>query len=1188
MYLKTLTLRGFKSFASATRFDFEPGITCVVGPNGSGKSNVVDALAWVMGEQGAKTLRGGKMEDVIFAGTSARQALGRAEVSLTIDNADGKLPIDYAEVTITRTLFRSGGSEYAINGAPVRLLDIQELLSDTGLGREMHVIVGQGQLDTVLRATPTERRGFIEEAAGVLKHRKRKEKALRKLDNMQGNLLRLTDLLAELNKQLGPLARQAHAARRGAVFQAVARDAGLRLLADDLTHLDARLKDRSGAVHTMQAQVADMNRQLAVAREHLAEQEVIAAHASPRRSTLSAAVMALAQHHEQLKAMASLTAERLRHLGAPDQHAVIDRSPATEEALSSAQRQREALDEKISQENAELQRVTSLKTAASEALIKVETERSTAFTTRRNYEKQRDQLSADVTAARAILDAVTTDVQQAHEAVTAAVARRDDLETPGELPVLHDDGLSAVQEARSTATSIAEQLRQARGETSRAEQALARSSASVEVLTSQLRSVPDSMLDAGGVHGTLLEHVHLVPRYAPALTALFEHYLEAVVVDSPELALDIADGHPESTLTLVHPGAQIRAHASTLTQDNIEPPFVNVGALVPQIVDSQRHRGADVTAQFMQLIARHAVIAPDLEHAQQWVTDNPAMVAATMDGHLVRHGSLHLHPAQTGKVALKEQLDQHRTDIVRHERDRDAALMRQEELSRLHDEALVALKSAQDRQAEIRSQHAQATAEHQRLSALWHSASAELQRAESAVVSLVARRSKAQETLEQRTLALESLTAKPTEVVPEQDYADRISDLRQQFADVQEHETQGRVRLRALQEQRTTLHNKINSLTRALEHERVAHQRAAEQARRRSEQHAATTSIQNTVHRALTLIDRSEQHARAELAVLEESYAQTHQHIQGLRDRERDLGTALDDVRERLHREELSLSHLTAEHTHLSSQALEDFGVDPTLLVEQFGPHHDTPDYAAALRSPDKENGDKLLPFDRQRVEQARDTAQKKFGNLGKINPLALEEYKALEERHTFLAQQLDDLKRSRTDLMALVRDIDDQVRTVFLEAFEDTALQFERIFPRLFPGGTGRMFLTDPDNALTTGIEIEARPAGKKVTRISLLSGGERSLTAVALLVAIFKARPSPFYVMDEVEAALDDMNLSRLLTLFRELQEDSQLIVITHQKRTMEIADSLYGVTMHKDGISTVVTHRMDHDDSATKIIT
>ncbi len=270
MYLKSLTLRGFKSFASATTLTLEPGITCVVGPNGSGKSNVVDALSWVMGEQGAKSLRGGKMEDVIFAGTSGRPPLGRAEVSLTIDNTDGALPIEYSEVTISRTMFRGGGSEYTINGTACRLLDVQELLSDSGIGREMHVIVGQGQLDSILHATPEDRRGFVEEAAGVLKHRKRKEKALRKLEAMQANLTRVSDLTAEIRRQLGPLGRQAEVARKAVVVQTDLRDARLRLLADDLAQLTSTLEAEVADETALRERRAEVEQALAGARGYLA------------------------------------------------------------------------------------------------------------------------------------------------------------------------------------------------------------------------------------------------------------------------------------------------------------------------------------------------------------------------------------------------------------------------------------------------------------------------------------------------------------------------------------------------------------------------------------------------------------------------------------------------------------------------------------------------------------------------------------------------------------------------------------------------------------------------------------------------------------------------------------------------------------------------------------------------------
>ncbi|MDQ3359673.1 MAG: AAA family ATPase, partial [Actinomycetota bacterium] len=316
MYVKSLTLKGFKSFASATTLRLEPGITCVVGPNGSGKSNVVDALAWVMGEQGAKSLRGGKMEDVIFAGTSGRAPLGRAEVVMTIDNTDGALPIDYTEVTLSRTMFRGGGSEYAINGTSCRLLDVQELLSDSGIGREMHVIVGQGQLDTVLRATPEERRSFIEEAAGVLKHRKRKEKALRKLETMEGNLTRLGDLTSEIRRQLGPLGRQAETARRAVAIQAEVRDARLRILADDLVQLTSTLEEELADEAALLQRREGVGRALREAQSTVVSLEEQTTRAQSRLGHAQDQWYAVSALVERIGSTADLAGERVRLLSA--------------------------------------------------------------------------------------------------------------------------------------------------------------------------------------------------------------------------------------------------------------------------------------------------------------------------------------------------------------------------------------------------------------------------------------------------------------------------------------------------------------------------------------------------------------------------------------------------------------------------------------------------------------------------------------------------------------------------------------------------------------------------------------------------------------------------------------------------------------------------------------------------------
>ena len=373
MHLKTLTLRGFKSFASSSTLRFEPGITCVVGPNGSGKSNVVDALSWVMGEQGVKSLRGGKMEDVVFAGTTSRPALGRAEVTLTIDNSDGALPIEYAEITLTRLLFRSGQSEYSLNGDHCRLLDIQELLSDSGLGREMHVIVGQGQLDEVLHAGPDARRALIEEAAGVLKHRKRKEKALRKLEAMQANLTRLVDLTTELGRRLKPLGRQAEIARKAAAIQADLRDARLRLLADDYVTLAAELERETAGEALVTARRAELETELARARAREAELEAAAREHAPRLARAQETWFALSALAERFRGAAGLAAERHRHLSESPDPAGPGRDPDALDAEAATLREEEAaLGQRLDACRDRLAAAVRSRTAAESALAEAE------------------------------------------------------------------------------------------------------------------------------------------------------------------------------------------------------------------------------------------------------------------------------------------------------------------------------------------------------------------------------------------------------------------------------------------------------------------------------------------------------------------------------------------------------------------------------------------------------------------------------------------------------------------------------------------------------------------------------------------------------------------------------------------------------------------------------------------------
>ncbi|MHA7132694.1 chromosome segregation SMC family protein, partial [Oerskovia turbata] len=550
MHLKTLTLRGFKSFASATTLRFEPGVTCVVGPNGSGKSNVVDALSWVMGEQGAKSLRGGKMEDVIFAGTAGRPPLGRAEVSLTIDNTDGALPIEYSEVTISRTLFRNGGSEYAINGSSCRLLDIQELLSDSGIGREMHVIVGQGQLDAVLRATPEERRGFIEEAAGVLKHRKRKEKALRKLDAMQANLTRLGDLTAEIRRQLGPLGRQAQIARKAQVVQRDLRDARARLLADDLAQLSATLEQEIADESALRVRQAEVERSLAAAREALGALETQAAAAAPALAEASDVWYRLSSLKERLAGTRTLAAERLRLLGRPE---TVQRGQDPNDLDAQAARARAAeqeLESEVAVARATLEGAVGERTAVEEQAQAAERALATLLRGAADRRESLARLAGQVAARRSRVEATEAEIGRLRESLAETERRGSQanlefasLETQvvgveeGEegLDAEHEEAADAVERTAAVVAGL-------RANEQEADRDRATWSARVEALELSLvrKDGAGALLAAEqvGALGSLAALLSIDAGYEDAIAAALGPAADAVAVESLEAAVD--------------------------------------------------------------------------------------------------------------------------------------------------------------------------------------------------------------------------------------------------------------------------------------------------------------------------------------------------------------------------------------------------------------------------------------------------------------------------------------------------------------------------------------------------------------------------------------------------------------------------------------------------------------------------
>ncbi|MGQ0466631.1 MAG: chromosome segregation protein SMC [Sporichthyaceae bacterium] len=1190
MHLKSLTLKGFKSFASATTLRLEPGITCVVGPNGSGKSNVVDALAWVMGEQGAKSLRGGKMEDVIFAGTAGRPPLGRAEVSLTIDNADGALPIDYAEVTITRTMFRNGGSEYAINGDSCRLLDVQELLSDSGIGREMHVIVGQGQLDAVLSATPEERRGFIEEAAGVLKHRKRKEKALRKLDAMQANLTRVSDLVTELRRQLKPLGKQAEVARRAAVVQADLRDARLRLLADELVTLRATLDTEVADENALRERAELVETELASVRERQAQREAELAADGPAQAAAQETWYRLSQLRERLTGTAGLASERARLLANSGEDFRPGRDP--EDLLRQAEEVRAQEAELLAQVEAHRQKLAEAvaEREAAEAALTAE-EKRVAVAQRAAADRREGlaRLQGKVNEARARAQAAQAEIGRIVNALTEASTRADTSELEFKTLEIEaaaiEEGEAGLDEAYEEAAEALDQieerlvgLKEAERSTEGERTALRARKETLELALTR-RDGAGSLLDAPGVLGTASKMLTVARGHETAVAAALAGAADAVVVESVPAAVAALRHLKERDAGQAH----LFVDSAPAGRRGSGDP--GTGTPLLSLVTAP----AGLRASVESLLADW-VLVPDLDAAAALIAARPDLHAVTPEGdvvsaHRATGGSASppsllelqaaVDEATAALAAADETADRLRVDIAGAAEARAAAQV-------VADEALAALHESDAGHAALAEQLG-------RLAGAARAARGEAERLAASVAKAEEARDAGQAGLAELEERLAAAEQSPAEVDDAPD--DRVA-LAAAATLARSGEMEARLALRTGEERVKSYSGRADGLVRAAQAERAAREQAAARRVERERTGRAAAAVAVAASATLELLDVSLRAAGAARAAADESRRRGEAELAELRTAERAHSTELERLTDSVHREEVARAEHRLRIEALEQRAVEELGVAPDVLVAEYGPDQLVPVLAVAEPAGDEDapvvnlaepTSTESVPFVRAEQEKRLRAAEKALTLLGKVNPLALEEFAALEERNQFLTSQLEDLKNSRRDLLTVVAEVDARVQEVFTSAWEDTEREFVGVFSRLFPGGEGKLILTDPSDMLTTGIEVEARPPGKKVKRLSLLSGGERSLVAVALLVSIFRARPSPFYVLDEVEAALDDTNLGRLITIMEELRENSQLIVITHQKRTMEVADALYGVSMRGDGVTTVISQKLREEQPA-----
>lgn len=1183
MYLKSLTLKGFKSFASSTTLQLEPGITCIVGPNGSGKSNVVDALAWVMGEQGVKSLRGGKMEDVIFAGTSGRPPLGRAEVLLTIDNSDGALPIEYAEVTIGRTMFRSGGSEYAINGTSCRLLDVQELLSDSGIGREMHVIVGQGQLDTILHATPEDRRGFIEEAAGVLKHRKRKEKALRKLDSTDGNLTRLNDLLSEIRRQLKPLGRQAEVARRAAGVQADARDARARLMADDLVTARTALQQEMADETILVERREQVEAELAKGRGAEGALEAALREDLPALQRAQDVQYSLNGLRERLRGTQSLAAERIRNAASvADSELEHGRDPDELEAEAERVRvQEQQIAAEVETSRTALEQAVGARRTAEEAAA--EEERRVAGLIRAAADRREGlaRLHGQVNALKTRAAAADDEIGRLQLAREEAVARAErsqrdftSLETKVAGLDAGEEGLDAEHEAATAALGdIEDRLAKTREEAQQADRDRSTLAARKDALEMGLnrKDGAGALLAAtdtvSGLMGSVAALLSVRTGYETAVASALGSAADAVAVTDAGAAV-AAIGHLKSA-DLGRAGMLLGGLADT--DDRPWPGLPGHASYAVDVVECP-----DTLRPALSRLLFKVAVVDGLDAARALVADLPDVTAVTRDGDVLgAHFAAGGSSSQPSLIEIQAAVDEAATQLGEAIASSERLTF---DLSRLEAERLEAQKRADVALAKLHESDATLAAVAEELGQYGsqaRSARGEADRLGQAI-------EKAQGAREADLAGLADLEARlaSAEDAPDEepDTTERQRRVEQAKA-ARQSEMDSRLALRTSEERSRALHGRADALLRSARTEREARAKAAERRERLLREGQAAEAVALATSFVLSRLEVSIHQATEARKDVEHARSGREQELLAVRARLRDLTREHDELVNSVHRDEMARTQQRMRIEQIEDRAIEELGLDADGLANDYGPHNLIP----ATAADEEGNLPEPVPFVREEQQKRLKTAERELTMLGKVNPLALEEFSAMEERHKFLTEQLEDLKRTRKDLLDIVREVDARVEAVFTEAYADVSAAFDSTFARLFPGGEGRLVLTDPDDMLNTGIEVEARPAGKKVKRLSLLSGGERSLVAVAFLVALFKARPSPFYILDEVEAALDDTNLGRLLEIYEELRENSQLLVITHQKRTMEVGDALYGVTMRGDGVSAVISQRLRETEPA-----
>jgi chromosome segregation protein len=1148
-------MKGFKSFADTTVLEFEPGVTAVVGPNGSGKSNVVDAVTWVLGAQSTRALRSSRMDDVIFMGTANRAALGRAEVALTLDNSSGRLAVEGAEVTISRTLFRNGDSEYAINGTTCRLLDVQELLGDSGVGRQQHMIIGQGQLDSILSSNPENRRAVIEEAAGVLKHRRRKERSERRLAQTQENLERLGDLVREVRRQMRPLERQAASARSYGDVENELREARHALFSSRLLTFDVRRRELEQLLAESSERERELRRELVTLD---AKATSAAAEMASRREEMLASTLGTLQGlAERARGTLSVIRERERSL----RQALI--ASADENVIATLE--------------ADAARLASDLSTLSVEELSLSEQRDALATSRRLFVEAEARFDAEwATSSERIDEAALLNAREQIALLERSLASLSESERRARerLAAAEDRSVDVLagraHTTKELATSVAS-LEAAEKHFADAERAAEQAQSERRQADAALRDAHDRASRTHARAETLARAFEELSGGAGRsivgdLEGVLGSFLELIEVDAgAEAAVESAAGASASAMVVDGKGSA-RAALMALRREGgaglilpavegeVEPPPTPAGTTPLSDHVRARRDAPPYVAKVLGALFSKVFVASDWEWGLEVALAYPDLTIVTFDGD--RFAATGWRVASGRAVVTRGSVDdavaaaaEAQRDVAPHQRrldEAEAALATS--LQNFH-AAANALADARSDEARLRADAERLHLEGDELVGVIETLSADVANLASQILVVEVELAAQREELPTLELALESASER------EHARAQARAALEILRREVDSESTALSRREAEFAERRRLIETRQREIEARLEGRSGEREEAA--AKRQSLEFDREALL-----RLAALVERASEEIRAAQEAMDSSYREqleatraSAEVLEEVRRSRHEADARLNELSDVMRKHEIEQAELVVKVANVHEVIRRDLGVEP----QEMGP-------APMIELPEGAT-----------LETRVAELEARITSLGPINPLALEELATLEDRYKELDAQVSDVRHARRELQEVLRALDEEILETFTSAFADVNEHFSSLIAMLFPGGQGRLNMSEPDDPLNTGVDIEVRPMGRNVRRISLLSGGERSMAALAFLFAVFRSRPSPFYLMDEVEAALDDVNLQRFLSLVDEFREEAQLLIVTHQKRTMEAADALYGVTMVPGASSKVVSQRV-----------